>query len=138
MPPTPVLTPAPALALPDTLPLGESLRVHVSFGLADARGRVIGCEVWIRHEPARLVRETPWGADPHPARYAFRPHATRDGAEFGAIPVRAWRTSGTYAEARAHAEAYVVGARERAWRTVVRLAAERADREDGHVRASQA
>lgn len=137
MPRTPVLTPARALdALPDTLPLGEHARVHVSFGFADGHGRVMGCEITIHHAPA--YAGTPY--DPAaPERFKVYPHVTRDGARYGAINAKAYRKAhASYAEARAYAEEYVAGVRERAWRLVVRLAAERADREDGHVRASKA
>ena len=130
MPPTPASL--PALALPDALPLGESAHALVSFGLADARGRVVGCLVVLTHAPA-------WPGDsrvgPLPERYLVTPHATREGHAWGAAPTRSYASFPTYAEARAHAEAYVGRARARAWRGAVRLAA---DREDGHVRASQA
>jgi hypothetical protein len=109
--------------------------VLVSYGVPDARGRVVGCVIAVTHAPA-------WSGDsrvgPLPERYLVTPHATREGNAWGAAPTRSYASCPTYAQARAYAEAYVGRARARAWRGAVRLAAERGGREDGHVRASQA
>jgi hypothetical protein len=96
-------------ALPDDLPLGKTAWARVVFSFS-ALGLERGCLIKISHEPA--YAGTPW-APALPERYTVRPHATRCGLTYGAAPVRSYASFSTYAEARAHAEAYVARARAR-------------------------
>jgi hypothetical protein len=79
----------------------------VNFGVVDARGREIGCRY--------VIEEIEY---PHPdgarVQFSFSPRAMRDGADYGAIPVRSSMVAPTLAGARRYAEIYVEGARRRA------------------------
>lgn len=84
---------------------GETLQfVKLGFGVLDNRGREIGYSVAIRREYSQWRKNGIW----------VYPHALRDGKEFGALPVRAYKHFSSIAGALAYRDELIERARARA------------------------